>query len=146
MKYVVYQVGDTFYGTAILQISSIEKLTNLQSVPAVNPEVKGIVVLRGEVVPVIDLHYLLSGEHGDGEKIIVVEIETDNKVQKAAFIVDDVKEIPDVDKLKPLPVNSSPLAEGLFESTDGITVVALDLRKYLISHKTQLGEMNDVRE
>ncbi len=54
-KYVIFKLGQEYYGLSINNVISIEKPSQTTRVPNAPDYVKGVINLRGEVIPVIDL-------------------------------------------------------------------------------------------
>lgn len=80
------------YGVPITQVQEINRLTSPTKLPQVPDFVEGIINLRGNVIPIIDLKKrfnLATTEYTDDTRIIVVEIET----QTVGIIVDEVAEV-----------------------------------------------------
>lgn len=77
-QFVVFKLGQEYYGIDILNVKTIERLTSITRVPNSPPYVKGVMNLRGEVIPVIDMQErfrLSSGEYTNETRIIIVNIE-----------------------------------------------------------------------
>lgn len=77
-QYVVMAVGGERYGAPVEQVLSIEKRMEVTRVPKTLAFIKGIMNLRGAVVPVIDLAErigLTSGASGEDSRIVVVALE-----------------------------------------------------------------------
>lgn len=92
-QYVVFMVGNEEFGVNIKQTKEIISATNLTFIPNAPDFVNGVINLRGEIVPVVDLHKRLSlqkkEEQEVEEKIIIVELDSNLIGMK----VKDVKEI-----------------------------------------------------
>lgn len=75
-KYVIFKIEDEYYGTNINNVKSIEKAQHFTRIPNANYYVKGVINLRGEVVPVIDLRkrlgFMEKEEDGNSRIIIVM--------------------------------------------------------------------------
>jgi len=54
-KYLIFQLGNEEYGVAVLKVREIMKLLDITPIPQTPPHVKGVINLRGKVIPVIDL-------------------------------------------------------------------------------------------
>ena len=77
-KYLTFTLADEEYGIGILKIKEIIGMMPITSVPQTPPFVKGVINLRGKVIPVMDLRLRFSIESIDYTErtcIIVVEIE-----------------------------------------------------------------------
>ena len=53
---VTFQLGDELYGVNIMDVKEIVRLQNVRVIPNAPYYVEGIINLRGEIIPIIDLH------------------------------------------------------------------------------------------
>lgn len=91
-KVVVFRVGSEEYAVAIGNVREVNSWIKPTPVPDASPVVEGVIDLRGDVIPVIDLARLFrtSRRNADSEsKIMVVEVGG----QQAGLVVDDVTEV-----------------------------------------------------
>lgn len=91
-QYIVFKLNGQLYGTSIENIEIIEKMKPIMRVPKVPQCVKGVMNLRGEIIPVISLRTqfaLEPKETTDKTRIIIVKIED----AMVGLIVDEVKEV-----------------------------------------------------
>lgn len=89
---VVFRLGGEQFGVGINQVQEITKLSKITKVPRAPRYVEGVVNLRGDVIPVIDLRKrfdLEAAEYTHSTRIIVSDI---NK-NKVGIIVDEVLEV-----------------------------------------------------
>lgn len=89
---VVFSLASEQYGIRITQVQEINRLTKITKVPRAPRYVEGVVNLRGEVIPVIDLRKrfeLETKEHNQFTRIIVSDIHN----KKVGIIVDAVLEV-----------------------------------------------------
>lgn len=89
---VVFKLADEQYGVRITQVQEINRLSNITKVPRAPKFVEGVVNLRGDVIPVIDLRKrfeIEEKEYTEFTRIIVSDI--NNK--KIGIIVDEVLEV-----------------------------------------------------
>ncbi|MGS2776127.1 chemotaxis protein CheW [Robertmurraya sp. GLU-23] len=96
-KVVVFQVGTEEYAIPIEQVISIEKVEGTTPIPHLPVYVKGIVKVRGELLPVLDLEEILyhrTIQYNDQTRMIVVK--TDELT--IGVLVNDAKEIIDIEK------------------------------------------------
>ena len=54
-KYLSFHLGDEEYAIQVLKVREIVKLQHITGVPETPPELKGVINLRGKVIPVVDL-------------------------------------------------------------------------------------------
>ncbi len=77
-EYVIFQIAGEYYGISIHNVENIEKQTDITRVPHTKPYIKGIINLRGNVIPVMDLRKrfgLPEKEFDDEMRIIIVNYE-----------------------------------------------------------------------
>ncbi|MDK2917412.1 MAG: purine-binding chemotaxis protein CheW [Candidatus Petromonas sp.] len=77
-EYVLFKLEDEYYGIDINNVETIEKIMPITRVPYTQDFVKGVINLRGNVVPVIDLRKRLNLEekpYDDNSRIIIVQID-----------------------------------------------------------------------
>ena len=89
-QYVVFKLGDEHYGVDIEKVKEINRLTNITRVPRSPKFVEGVMNLRGEILPIIDLRKrfeLEKAEINDFTRIIVIDIND----KRTGFIVDYVE-------------------------------------------------------
>ena len=92
-QYIVVMVGSEQYGIDIGYIDNIVRMQSITRVPKVQPYFKGVMNLRGEVVPVMSLRLkmgLPEDEFTNASRIIILKID---ELGALGIIVDEVKEV-----------------------------------------------------
>ena len=95
-KYLTFTLAEEEYGIGILKIKEIIGMMPITSVPQTPEFVKGVINLRGKVIPVIDLRLRFGmGEIDYTERtcIIVVEIDGQAGTVLIGIVVDSVSEV-----------------------------------------------------
>jgi len=95
-KYLTFSLGGEEYGIGILKVKEIIGMMPITYVPQAPGYVKGVVNLRGKVIPVIDLRLKFGIEPIDYTErtcIIVVEIGSLSKMIAMGIVVDSVSEV-----------------------------------------------------
>ena len=95
-KYLTFGLGDEVYGLEILKVQEIIGLMRVTRVPGLPEVIRGVVNLRGKVIPVVDLRRKFGMEaKADTERtcIIVVRVWRDGQGVTVGLIVDDVREV-----------------------------------------------------
>ena len=95
-KYLTFSLADEEYGIGILKIKEIIGMMSVTTVPQTPEFVKGVINLRGKVIPVVDLRLRFRMESiGYTERtcIIVVEIEGQSDIVLIGIVVDSVSEV-----------------------------------------------------
>jgi len=91
-RYLLFNIEDTKYGVSLEYVLEIINVQNITSVPGVAHYIKGIINLRGKIIPIIDVRIKLGlpeREYDDKTCIIVLNIHEMN----AGVIVDSVSEV-----------------------------------------------------
>lgn len=97
VQLVVFKLGREEYGVSILQVQEIKRNTEITRVPHSPDYIKGVMNLRGSVLPVIDLKKRLNlppQDHTDDTRIIIIKVEDIN----VGMIVDAVSEVTAIDQ------------------------------------------------
>ena len=95
-KYLTFTLADEEYGIGILKIKEIIGMMPITTVPQTPEFVKGVVNLRGKVIPVLDLRMkfgLQSIDFTERTCIVVVEISVGESVVQIGIVVDSVSEV-----------------------------------------------------
>jgi purine-binding chemotaxis protein CheW len=99
-KYLSFALAHEEYGLEILKVREIIGYMDVTAVPQTPPYVKGVINLRGQVIPVVDLRAKFGMEEAaitDQTCIIVVEITHGSRKFSTGIIVDHVQEVLDID-------------------------------------------------
>ncbi len=94
-KPVVFKVGNEYYGVDINLVRGIEKMIQVVSIPNSNPNFKGIINLRGDVIPVYSLREKFNLEpmnESEENQFIIVKVDD----MLLALEVDKVDEIQNI--------------------------------------------------
>lgn len=100
-KYLTFSLEQEEYGIGILKVKEIIGMMPITSVPRTPTFVKGVINLRGKVIPVMDLRLKFDmGEipYTDRTCIIVVEIELKDSTVLIGIVVDAVSEVLNIQK------------------------------------------------
>jgi purine-binding chemotaxis protein CheW len=98
-KYLTFALGPEEYGLEILKVREIFGYMEITAVPQTPDHVKGVINLRGQVIPVIDLRSKFgmdTAEITEETCIIVVEISQDKRKFNTGIVVDHVQEVLDI--------------------------------------------------
>ena len=108
-KFLTFGLGNESYGVSVLKVREIIRLMDITSVPQMPAYVRGVINLRGKVVPVVDLRLkfgLARAESTERTCIVVVQITTPAGASAlTGFIVDAVEEVLNIaaDDVEPTP-------------------------------------------
>lgn len=92
MQLVIFKLGREEYGVSILQVQEIKRITEITRVPHTPDYIKGVINLRGSVLPVIDLKNRLNlpqQASTEDTRIIIVKVEE----LSIGMVVDAVSEV-----------------------------------------------------
>jgi purine-binding chemotaxis protein CheW len=140
-KYLTFTLAEEEYGIGILKIKEIIGMMPITSVPQTPEFVKGVINLRGKVIPVIDLRLRFGmGEIDYTERtcIIVVEIEGQTGTVLIGIVVDSVSEVLNVkgDEIEDTPTFGTKLDTeyilGMAKMKGGVKIL-LDIDQVLSS-------------
>lgn len=95
-KYLTFSLGKEEYGVAILKVREIIGVMEITSVPHTPPYIKGVVNLRGRVIPILDLRLKFNMERKDYDErtcIIVVEVQGQSGTVQVGMVADSVSEV-----------------------------------------------------
>ena len=96
-QFIVIKLGDEQYGINIKYIDNIVRMPHITRVPEVDPYFKGVINLRGEVVPVMSIRIKMGLEEDvftKSSRIIIIKMESQGYI---GIIVDEVKEVVTLD-------------------------------------------------
>lgn len=95
-KYLTFSVGDESYGIGILKVKEIIGVMRITPIPQTPAHVRGVINLRGKVIPIIDFRVRFGMDETDYTErtcIIVVEIDSCSGRVHIGIIVDSVSEV-----------------------------------------------------
>ena len=93
IQFIVIKVGEEQYGIDIKYVDNIIHMSSITRVPKVAPYVKGVINVRGEVIPVMNIRTkmgLSEAEYTKDTRIVIVKSEQQGFV---GLIVDAVREV-----------------------------------------------------
>ena len=107
-QYLTFFAADERYAIDILDVKEIVEIAQMTRVPMTPDYIRGVINLRGSVVPVIDLAVRLGKAGSEVTKrscIVLVEIESRGEWQQIGMLVDEVNEILEIPEshLQPAP-------------------------------------------
>jgi len=98
-KYLTFSLGEEFFGIGILKVREIIGMMSFTPIPKTPEFVKGVINLRGKVIPVVDLRLKFGMEpipYDERTCIIVVEVRTASGVTAMGIVVDAVNEVANI--------------------------------------------------
>ena len=100
-KFLTFLMANEKYGLEILKVREIMGMMDVTSVPTTPPFVRGVINLRGKVIPVVDLRLKFGLEAKEDTQrtcIIVVHLTHTAQEMTMGIIVDEVSDVLDIDQ------------------------------------------------
>ena len=146
-EFLTFRLGAEEYGIDILKVQEIrsyEPPTRIANAPAY---VKGVVNLRGVIVPIVDLRLKLGCETADYNSFTVV-IVLNVKGRVVGAVVDSVSDVLELkaDTIKPAPEMASAIDDGYITGIGSINdrmLILMDIESLMAS--PEMGLINDLR-
>ena len=138
-KYLTFKLGAEDYGLEILKVQEIIKIMDITMVPRMPEYVKGVINLRGKVIPVIDIRNKFGMEVIDQTErtcIIVVQVAKKDLSITMGLMVDEVSEVIDISQndIEPAPEMGAAVGEqfilGMAKVGDCV-IILLDVNRVM---------------
>lgn len=97
-QFIVVKFGEEQYGIDIKYVDNIVRMTHITRIPKVADYIKGVINLRGEVVPVMSVRlkmYLDDDVETNATRIIILKLD---QLGNIGILVDEVKEVVDLEE------------------------------------------------
>lgn len=101
-KYMTFQVGQDVYGIELKYVNEILQVQPITPIPEVEPFIKGLINLRGKIIPVIDVAERFckdAFEYNDRTCVIVIEV----KNVEVGLIIENIAEVVSIKEEDILP-------------------------------------------
>jgi purine-binding chemotaxis protein CheW len=98
-KYLTFNLMEEFYGVNVDWILQIIAIPDITKIPKTPEFVKGVINLRGKIIPVIDLRLkfkLPEQDYNERTSIVIIKIKSENGEIFIGIIVDNVLEVLDI--------------------------------------------------
>ncbi len=107
-QYLTFLLGGEEYGVDILRVQEIKGWDNVTQIPNTPDYIKGVINLRGAIVPIIDLRQrfnLENSSYGPTTVVIVLKVINHEKERTVGIVVDAVSDVYNIatDEMKPPP-------------------------------------------
>lgn len=138
-KYLTFKLGVEVYGFEIQKVNEIISMQSITSLPNTPVFMKGVINLRGKVIPVIDLRIKFGMPEKDVTDmtcIIVMQVRHEDKIITMGVIVDEVSEVLEIttQEIEPPPsiglVVDSDFILGMAKTETSVKIL-LDIDKVL---------------
>jgi purine-binding chemotaxis protein CheW len=131
-QYLTFVLGGEMYAIGILNIKEIIEYGNLTVVPMMPDFLRGVINLRGRVVPVVDLAARFGRRVAEATRrtcIVLLEIESAGEAQEIGVMVDSVSEVLEIprEQIEPTPAFGAKIRtdfiEGMGKVADRFVVI-----------------------
>ena len=150
-KYMTFKLANEEYGIEILKVREIIRLMEITRVPRTEEYMRGVINLRGKVIPVVDLRLKFGMERTeatDQTVIIVVQYAVGAQEVTIGILVDEVLEVLSIgeEDIEPTPNFASTVIDSQFilgvGKADKRVIFLLDIGKVLSSQESaRLAQM-----
>ncbi len=153
-QYLTFTLGGEMFAVAILNVKEIIEYGTVTEIPMMPGFIRGVINLRGAVVPVIDLSCRFGGKSSQVARrtcIVIVELEQDDQKHDIGVMVDAVSEVLEIPRsdIEPPPSFGAKIRTDFISGmgkVGGKFVIILDVARVLsveeIAMLTQIGESN----
>lgn len=147
-KYMTFQVGQDVYGIELKYVNEILQVQPITPIPEVEPFIKGLINLRGKIIPVIDVAARFCKEpfeYNDRTCVIVIEV----KSVEVGLIIENIAEVVSIkeeDILPPPVINHANVQSKFIRGIgkiDGDVKLLLDPVKLLSDDALDFLEKQD---
>jgi len=148
-QYLTFRLSEEHYGVDILRVQEIRGWEAVTRIPNSQQYVKGVINLRGAIVPIYDMRLRFHMPFQDYSKntvVIVVRVKKKGGEKHIGIVVDEVSDVVDT---RPSEVTRAPdfgasipteMISGLFTSNDQMLIL-LDVDKMLKEQKVEMLEV-----
>lgn len=147
-QYLTFMLDDEVFALDVSQVREVLDLQPITKVPGTPPFMRGVINVRGSVVPVMDLRHkfgLAAAEKTQDTRIIVMEIDMDGETNVIGTLADSVNEVMDMeaDKIEPPPKIGmrwrTEFIKGIGKREDQFIII-LDINRVFSSDELALVE------
>ncbi|MHA0855986.1 chemotaxis protein CheW [Paenibacillus sp. CMAA1364] len=149
IKVIVFKLGTEEYGIEVEKVQTIERMLPITRVPKTFSFVKGVINLRGVIIPIIDLRgrfNLPLAEYTENTRIIIVAVND----MEVGFVVDSANDVIDLNKDQienpPEVVGGikAKYLEGVAKINDDRLLIMLNLPEVL--NKSEIIQLESIEE
>lgn len=152
-QYLTFKLEDEVYGLAIGKVREVLDFTKVTRVPQTPGYMRGVINLRGSVVPVIDLNLkfgMNSTEKTVNTCIIIAEIEMDGEVTVLGALADSVQEVVELEpeQIEPAPKIGTKLDTQFIQGMgkrDDVFIILLDIDKVFSSEELAMVQTSEMQ-
>lgn len=146
-KYLAFRVGAESYGLGILRVQEVIGMTAITRVPQMTEAVRGVINLRGRVIPVFDLRVAFATPKEDTEVtcIVIAQVDYGDRDVTVGFIADEIRGVIEIGETEMGPVpefgkgRQAPFLIGMATTESGV-MMALDIDKVMSAEDAVVAE------
>jgi purine-binding chemotaxis protein CheW len=146
-QYLTFKLGDEFFAIDVAQVREILDITTITKVPQTPEFMRGVINLRGSVVPVIDMRMkfgMPQAENTVNTCIVVVEVSLENELAVFGALVDSVQEVFELEpeQIEPPPKIGIRLRTDFIKGLgkrDNVFIIILDVDRIFSSDELVLA-------
>ncbi|MFO7849773.1 MAG: chemotaxis protein CheW [Spirochaetia bacterium] len=151
LQLVTFQLGEELYGIDIMSVDGIVRVEDVRPIPNAPSYVEGIFKLRGDIIPIINLHkrfHLKRPKLSEEDELLSGFIIIDINGMKLGVIIDKVSRVITVElnKMQPPPQMISGIGaeyiQGVYNREDGYLIVLDIHRLFDPKELRQLGDIS----
>jgi len=148
---VTFQLGEEHYGIDIMDVKEIVRVQDIRPIPNAPSYVEGIINLRGEIIPIINLHkrfHIKRAVVGKDEELLSGFIIIDVDGMKLGVVIDKIARVVTIEneQIQAPPQMLSGIGaeyiQGVIQNEEGYLII-LDIRR--LFNPKELQKINELR-
>ncbi len=148
---VTFQLGEEHYGIDIMDVKEIVRVQDIRPIPNAPSYVEGIINLRGEIIPIINLHkrfHIKRAVVGEDEELLSGFIIIDVDGMKLGVVIDKIARVVTIEneQIQAPPQMLSGIGaeyiQGVIQNEEGYLII-LDIRR--LFNPRELQKINELR-
>ena len=153
-SYLSFKLGDETYAASVSKVLNILEMTKITKVPKAPDYMKGVINLRGTVLPLVDTRIkfgLTPAEFTANTCILVLDIEIENESLHIGGLVDSVQEVLEIEPHQILPPPNignkfhSEFIVGMYKASEEQFIMILDMDKiFSVEELVQVQETTQI--
>ena len=149
-KYLTFRLAEENYGLQILKVQEIIGMMTVTRVPRTPPFIRGVINLRGKVIPVMDVRArfgLPARDYDERTCIIVIDVDS----TEVGLVVDEVSEVADIpeNQVEPPPRTNKNTEDSFIQGMGKMNTkvkILLDAHKLLFGGEMQRVLQSDTED
>ncbi len=145
-SYLTFRLGNEEFAAHVSKVLNILEMTPITKVPKAPVYLKGVINLRGAVLPVIDARLkfgMPEAEYTNNTCIIVLDIDVDGESVHVGAIVDSVQAVLEIDNSQIMPL---PTLGSRYKSEFIIGMAKIDERFIIILNMDAVFSIDEITE